>query len=185
MDAGSTTDGAPEPAASQGRRDRPWPALALAVTLAAAGCTVTSGPGTETVRGILGFGPEGSSAAQTTADPGGDVATRGSLEVPDTVQVGEGFTAAVRTVGLNGCWSAAGEDVSVEELTATIVPFDSTGRREGVACTTALVSLLHEVELSFGEAGEATVRVEGRRVIGQDGTDSEPMSLEAPVTVVP
>lgn len=187
MDAGLTDDGASEPAGSRVRRNLPRlavPVLALAVAVAA-GCTVTSGPGTETVRGILSFGPEGSGGAPATADPGRNGALQGTLEVPDTARVGKSFTATVRTVGRNGCWSSAGEDVSVDGLTATIVPFDSTGQRENVACTMALTSLLHEVELSFGEAGEAVVRVQGRRVIGREGSESEPMSLESTVTVVP
>lgn len=186
MDAGPTTDGALEPDASRARRTLSRPALsllALAVAVAAA-CTVTSGPGTETVRGILSIGAGGSDAAQATADRD-DGVLRGSLEVPDTVRVGERFTAAVRTVGRNGCWSPAGEDVSVDGLTATVVPFDSTGQRKDVACTTALTSLLHEVGISFGEAGEAVVRVDGRRVIDREGSGSEPMSLESTVTVVP
>ncbi len=194
MDAGSTTDETHEPLASRGHRDPGrghrdpgWLtvlALAVAATVAA-GCTVTSGPDTETVRGILSFGPEGSGDAPATADPGGDGALQGSLEAPDTVRVGESFPVTIRTVGLNGCWSSAGEDVSVDGLTATIVPFDSTGQREDVACTMALTSLLHEVELSFGEAGEAVVRVEGRRVIGREGSETEPLALEETVTVVP
>jgi hypothetical protein len=162
---------------------------------AAAACTVSSGPEAETVRGILGVGPPDSEMTrEPTPDPtpspstvpdGPADATEGSLEVPDTVRVGESFTATVRTVGRNGCWSSAGEDVSVDGLSATIVPFDSTGQREDVACTMALTSLLHEVGLSFGEAGEAVVRVEGRRVIGREGSESEPMSLVSTVTVVP
>lgn len=185
MDAGPTTDGA---AATDRRREPSWlavPALTLVLALAAA-CTVTSGPGTETVRGILSIGPDGTDTAATAASDLAEAGVlHGSLEVPDTVRVGESFTADVRTVGRNGCWSAAGEDVSVEGLAATVVPFDATGQQEGVGCTTALVSLRHEPTLRFDRAGEATVRVEGRRIIESGESESEPMSLEATVTVVP
>lgn len=159
--------------------------LLLGLAAAIAACTVSSGPGTERVRGILALG-SAEDAAQAAEPGGGDAArtTSGSLEVPDTVRVDETFTATVRTVGMNGCWSAAGEEVSAEGLTATIVPFDSTGEREGVACTMALVSLVHEVEIAFRRPGEATVRVEGRRVLDRGGRESEPMSLEATVAVV-
>lgn len=166
--------------------------LLLGLAAAIAGCTVSSGPGTERVRGILALGSAeeaaqaAEGAAQAAEPGGGDAAqtTSGSLEVPDTVRVDETFSATVRTVGMNGCWSAAGEEVSAEGLTATIVPFDSTGEREGVACTMALVSLVHDVELAFRRPGEATVRVEGRRVLDRGGRESEPMSLEATVAVV-
>lgn len=178
----------PAPSIPSPRPGRPAvPLLALAILVPAAGCTVLSGPESETVRGILAVGPSPTAAAGAVSpdhEPPDDP-PQGSLEVPDTVGVGEAFTAMVRTVGMNGCWAAAGEDVSVDGLTATIVPFDATGEREGVACTTALVSLRHDVRLTFREAGEAAVRVEGRRILEREGNDSEPMSLEATVTVVP
>lgn len=167
-------------------RKRAMALLVPGLLISVASCTVSSGPETETVRGILRFQPDVETTAAASTDPDGPAdVTEATIEAPDTVRVGETFPVTIRTVGLDGCWAAAGEDVTVEGLTATVVPFDSTGDREGVACTMALTSLLHEVELSFGEAGEARVRVEGRRVIGREGSETEPMSLESTVTVVP
>lgn len=189
MDAGRTTDRDLETATSRGRARPRWavPLLVVATAVAAAGCTVISGPGTETVRGILSI--ESSSTtpvrAATTHAPSHADALEGSIEAPDTVRVDEPFTATVRTIGRNGCWEAAGEDVSVEGLTATVVPFDREDRPEDAACTTALVSLSHDVELTFREEGEATIRAEGRRILGLDSGESEPMSLEVTVVVVP
>lgn len=187
MEAGSMEGGVPSNAqnypAARLRR-RAMPILAAGLAVAAAGCTAVSGPETETVRGILSF--EAPAATALSADlEGPSEATDGSLEVPDQVQVGETFTATIRTVGLDGCWAPVGEDVTVEGLTATVVPFDSRGDREGVVCTAALEFLDHAPQLAFQEPGEAVIRVEGRRVFGSDGAESEPMSLEATVTVVP
>lgn len=166
-------------------RRRAMPILAAGLAVAAAGCTAVSGPETDTVRGILSLEAPESTAAVSADVTGPSEVTEGSIEAPDTVRVGEAFTATIRTVGLNGCWAPAGEDVTVEGLTATVVPFDSTGEREGIACTAALEFLDHALQLAFEEAGEATIEVQGRRVFGLDGAESEPMSLEATVTVVP
>lgn len=167
-------------------RKRAMALLLPGLLASAVACTVFSGPETETVRGILQFQPDVETTASASTSPDGPTdASEGSLEAPDTVRVGETFPVTIRTVGLDGCWAPAGEDVTVEELTATVVPFDSTGEREGVACTAALVHLDHEVRLAFGAAGEAVIRVEGRRVVGRDGTGTEPLALEDTVTVVP
>lgn len=154
-------------------------AVLLASSLAALGCADVAEP-TDGVRGILRF----ESSATATAEGPSDV-TDGSIETPDTVRVGERFTAAVSTVGLDGCWQPVGQTLSVEGLTAEVVPFDADRGDEGRACTQALVSLDHPVRLSFDEPGEAVVRVEGRRVVGRDQGESEPLTLEATVTVVP
>lgn len=154
--------------------------------VAAVACGDVTEPG-EGQRGILRVEPAGSDgsvvAAAAASGPGD--ATEGSLEAPGQVRVGERFTATVTTVGLDGCWEPLGEDVSVEGLRAEIVPFDTDATEEGVACTQALVFLDHPVELSFEEPGEAVIRVEGRRVVGPDGSESEPLALETAVTVVP
>lgn len=167
-------------------RKRAMALLVAGLLVPVAACTVSSGPETDTVRGILRFQPDVETTAAASTDPDGPTdASEGSLEAPDTVRVDESFPVTIRTVGLNGCWAPAGEDVTVEALTATVVPFDSTGDREGVACTMALVHLDHEVRLAFEGAGEAVIRVEGRRVVGRDGTEAEPLALEETVTVVP
>lgn len=165
-------------------------ALAAALLcVTAATCGALTGPA-DGERGILRV-ERADPAASTdvgagpaaTAGPGD--ATEGSIEAPGQVRVGERFTATVTTVGLDGCWEPLDERVSVDGLDAVIVPFDTDGAEEGAVCTQALVFLDHPVELSFEEAGEAVVRVEGRRVVGIDGSESEPLALEATVTVVP
>lgn len=187
---GSTTpdDGGPERDAGRpSRTRRAGAALAASALLvaAAAACGDLTEPG-EGQRGILRVEPAGTAgsevAAAAAAGPGD--ATEGSIEAPSQVRVGERFTATVTTVGLDGCWEPLGEDVSVEGLRAEIVPFDTDATEEGVACTQALVLLDHPVQLSFDEPGEAVLRVEGRRVVGLDGSESEPLALETTVTVV-
>lgn len=149
------------------------------LVLAAAACSDLAGP-IAAQQGILRF----EAAGATTAEGPSDV-TDGSVEAPETVRVGERFTVTVTTVGLDGCWEPVDEEVTVDGLAASIVPFDREGEEEGVACTQALVSLDHPVTLSFGQAGEAVIRVDGRRVVGRDQRESDPLVLETTVDVVP
>lgn len=148
------------------------------LTLAATACSDLTGP-TGSQQGILRFEAARASAAEGPSD-----VTDGSLEAPEAVRVGERFTVTVTTVGLDGCWQPVDEEVTVDGLAASIVPFDRE-EEEGVACTQALVSLDHPVTLSFEQAGEAVIRVDGRRVVGRDQRESDPFVLETTVDVAP
>jgi hypothetical protein len=50
-------------------------------------------------------------------------------------------------------------------------------------CTAALVSLPRTVTITFAEAGEATIRVEGRVVRNGDLTGMQPVAVEKKVIV--
>lgn len=177
------TDDRPGPRAGDRRPSRRTPlaavAAAIVLSLAAIACGDATGPNAVS-RGILRF--EVAEVADTEGPSG---VTEGSIEAPDRVQVGETFIATVTTIGLNGCWRPVDEEVSMEGLAAEIVPFDTDARDEDLACTTALASLEHSVELSFDQPGEAVLTVQGRRVIGKTQDESEPLTLETTVSVVP
>lgn len=164
---------------SAGRAAALLAAFGLFLTLSA--CEDATGPTRGTNRGILEFSGGTASAAAQTAVPD---ALSGSIEAPDTVQAGESFPVTVRTVGLDGCWEPVMEEVTVTGLVADVIPFDSAEKPEGVACTAALELLDHDFSLTFDEAGTATIRVDGRRVVGRDFEEVEPISMEEQVTVV-
>lgn len=167
---------------------RPAGAAALILALAAvAACSDALSPDPVFLeRGILRFEPAAAPAsAASTATDGPASVTEGTIDAPDQVQVGETFLVRVSTVGLDGCWEPVDAQVAVEGLTATVEPLDSRGDRENVACTQALEFLEHPVELSFAEAGEAVIRVEGRSVVGREEAETTPITLEATVQVVP
>lgn len=164
-------------------------AMLASAALLAAWAGACTGPGDAARRGILRFETAGEAPAAVrrhTSPPreGPSGSTDGRIEAPEEVVAGETFTATISTVGMNGCWDAVDERVRVEGGVAVVVPFDTPDREEGVACTTALEFLEHPVHLSFDQPGDAVIRVEGRRVVGRDVRESEPLTLADTVRVV-
>lgn len=82
------------------------------------------------------------------------------VEVPDTVRAGEDFQVSVRTYG-GGCLSQDTTEVAVSGRLAQVVPYDLHSG-EG-ACPDVLRTFDHEAVVRFEEAGEAEVRIIGRR----------------------
>lgn len=83
------------------------------------------------------------------------------VTAPDTVAVGETFTASVRTYG-NGCVEEGSTEVQVNELSATVTPFD---RHSGAdVCPAVLRTHEHQATLAFEEVGDAVVTFRGRSV---------------------
>ncbi len=139
--------------------------LALPAALAvAAGCggDDVTGPGEVTWLGIVEFhgdGPEVSAPASAT--------------------VGEEFTVTVRTFG-GGCFSKGPTRVDTVDAVIRIRPFDLAPDDPDVVCPDVLRIFEHRADLTFGEAGERTVRIVGRRV---DGEVDEVIELDRTVTV--
>jgi hypothetical protein len=77
----------------------------------------------------------------------------------DTVQAGTPLSVSIRTVG-NGCYSKGPTDAGVRGLKATVTPYDFV--RVADVCTEVLKSFDHEAQVTFGQPGEATVRVRVR-----------------------
>ena len=91
-----------------------------------------------------------------TIDGGGPL--QRVIEGPAVVSRGQSFTVTVATFG-NGCVTAAGADVVIDGLISTITPYDVVVR---ATCPDILKTFPRAVQLSFGQAGAATVRVNGR-----------------------
>jgi hypothetical protein len=93
----------------------------------------------------------------------GVVGEEPDIQVPDAATGGEELTVRVTTYGLDGCWSKGETAVSVEDMTATVRPYDHepTGDR---ICTQAIQEFSHEATLTFDRAGTGRVVVEGRRL---------------------
>ena len=100
------------------------------------------------------------------------------LRAPASATVDQPFFVTVITHDSSSCTTSAGARVEVEGLTAIITPFDRKPRTSG-PCTADLAQHPREVELTFGQQGQATIRV-----IGQN-FDGEPTTTKQDITVTP
>jgi hypothetical protein len=170
---------------------RAYPKIAAVVALAAwaAACdTTTAPPEGRSEIGIIEWHATSVSTFAANAAVGvEDPYDPPVLVAPDTVQAGVPFDAVVTTIGASGCWSAGGARVSASAALAVITPYDIAPRHhangEPLFCTAALVRLPRTVQLTFGQRGEATIRVEGRVVHDGDVARSVPGSIERRVIV--
>jgi len=80
------------------------------------------------------------------------------IDAPAQASLGQSFSVTVSTFG-NSCVTAAGADVTIDGLVATITPYDVV---VGGVCLEYLKAYPRVVQLSFGQAGAATIRVNGR-----------------------
>lgn len=157
--------------------------LALACVLAAAcdGAELATAPDGGGVRavGILAW------VANPVAGPGsgGPGAPRPGVTAPDTVRAGAPFSVVVTTVGPTVCWAAAGAQVEMQPGVANITPFDYTPEDQWTACGDALLELPRSVTVSFPQAGEAVLRVMGRRVVAGNFQAEERVVLEKKIHV--
>lgn len=106
------------------------------------------------------------------------------VDVPDTVHAGRSFPLTVRTIGVDGCWSADGGALQQRGDTIVIQPFD---RHSGaVACTTVIAAdgLEHPFTASFDAPGEGIIRVRGHRVRQGDRDFELPVTVERKVVVI-
>ncbi len=100
------------------------------------------------------------------------------LSAPASVTVNQPFTVTVITHGSSSCTTPVGAKVEVEGLAAIIIPVDQKPLRS-IPCSADLAKHPREVELTFSQAGEATIWV-----IGQN-FDEEPTTNEYSITVMP
>ncbi len=154
----------------------------LAVTLLATACgtslTLPDSADAGRVVGILEWtqAPTGGGLGEPPPGPG--------VTAPDTVRAGEPFRATVTTVGPSICWTAAGASLELEPAVAVVTPYDHTPEDERTGCGDAVVALPRSVELRFTRAGEAILRVHGRKVVGREMRSAEhPMVLEKRIVV--
>ena len=126
--------------------------LAICFVLLGA-CSILTGPERRRVIGVI--------------DPESGLV---SLRAPDTAAARTPFEVTVTTYGSSTCTRADGAEVSVTGVIAEIVPYDFE-RVEGT-CTADLAPFPRDVALRFDTAGEAVVRVRGRRPSYEPGGDS-------------
>jgi hypothetical protein len=159
--------------------------LVLSGSLALGACDLVSGPGGRRVgvlewdrastRRSLGTSLDLSRAGEPTPQ---------AVSAPDTVGAGEAFTVIVRTKGADGCWEAAGTEVTRGASLAVIAPYDRYERKPDHGCLDGNIEIDHPVELTFAHPGEAIIRVRGRKIVGQEfNQDGEPIEVEKRVHV--
>ena len=160
----------------------------LAVLAAAAivtGCSDATGPDPSLREvGILQLGgatTESAASPDSTVSwdrPPGDstfTAPR-TIEVSDTVVVGEAFSVIVYSIGINGCWGPDGQDDTVAGRIIEITPYDLHSGAD--ACIEMMSFLPHEKTFTVDQPGEWTIRARGRRVRGGDTGNSTPVVAE-------
>ena len=161
-------------------RPRAW---ALVAGLLLSACSESAGPERTIEReGVLRWF---ASETGVGGDPTWPEPDEVVLEAPDTVAAGTAFPVVVRTLGRSACWEVARTEVENRPAAAEILPVDRDRMTEGLACAAVLVTLLHDAELTFTEPGEATIRVVGRLVIGDDFSEGDIFVVERGVTVLP
>jgi hypothetical protein len=89
--------------------------------------------------------------------PDDEVATSPVQVSADTVRAGRILTVTVLTTG-NGCYAKGPTEVRVDGLAATVTPYDYFDLR-AEACADVLQEFRHRAEITFEEAGAATVRI--------------------------
>ncbi len=99
-----------------------------------------------------------------------------TIEVRDTVVVGEAFSIIVSSIGINGCWAPDGQDDTVAGRIIEITPYDLHSGAD--ACPEILSFLPHQRTFTVDQAGEWTIMARGRRVRGGDAGNSTPVVAE-------
>lgn len=114
--------------------------------------------------------------------PGSDVlAPPRVIIAPDSVDAGVAFDVTVTTIGLSGCWAAAGEWVGQGDGVLEIIPTDVHSGAE--VCTDMLSYLAHPSRVRLDTPGEWTIRVKGRRLRHGDEVWEELVTAERRIVV--
>jgi len=107
------------------------------------------------------------------------------LDAPDEVQAGTPFEVTVTTLALNGCYERDREDIEQQDEVIEITPYDrDPSAGSGDSCPDVVGALDSTVELQFDTPGEALIRLNGQRVIGNDFSNRDDTVIEHDVTVV-
>jgi hypothetical protein len=159
--------------------------------LATAGCSEPVGPVQQLKElGVLQVveygGPyvigDGDPAVNWSVPPGtGVLVPPRVLVTPDTVRAGVPFDVVVTTIGMNGCWSAAGLWPRFVERGLDLIPTDV--HSGATFCTEMALYLEHHVRITIATPGEFTLRVKGRRLRHGDAAWEEPVSAHRTIVV--
>ena len=110
-----------------------------------------------------------------------------ALAVPDTVVVGQQFTATTFTIG-GGCYRIGDTEATVGNVSAEVRPFDLfLDPGPNGACTADLAYFPHTATFAFRQPGTATVRVvgtAGRSGFGVPTAETPRVTIEKTVVVV-
>lgn len=158
----------------------------LIVALLLSGCDAF-GSGDDDPEPIVEVGVIAWDAEARAAGPEASILPDGFtvLDAPDEVQAGTAFEVTVTTLALNGCYERDREEIEQQDTVIEITPYDrDPSAGSGDSCPDVVGALDSTVELQFNTPGEAIIRLNGRRVLGQDPSDSESAVIEHEVTVV-
>ncbi|MES3630545.1 MAG: hypothetical protein PPP56_10305 [Longimonas sp.] len=163
--------------------------LAVGLLLLAASFSLTScdlfgsDDGSAVDVGVVDWKAEPASV-ETPASSKLNLETFEPLTAPDTVQAEVSFEVTARTVAPVGCFTTEREDVEQESNTIAITPYDRDPRGPGDACTDNVITLPRTLDLQFDTPGDALIRLNGQRVIGNDFSNRDDTVIEHEVTVV-
>ena len=156
--------------------------LACAAAVLLSACQMSTTPEHRRVVGILEWvrTAPGSSAGRAAAEGSRPPEM---VVAPDTVQAGVPFTAVITTIGFDSCWDADGASIESNPQLAVVTPYDRYSRSEEQGCLTMHFPLQHAVQVTFTQPGEAILRVNGRKVSGQDFESGTPIQVERRIHV--
>ncbi|PEN08793.1 hypothetical protein CRI93_03280 [Longimonas halophila] len=162
--------------------------LLLATALFLTGCDLFgSDDGSAVDVGIVEWETDASNnASAQTYSASGEPYTEDfePLTAPDTVQVGESFEVEVRTVAANGCYEADRVETERDALLIEITPYDRDPTDAETACPHVIGLLKRTLNLQFDTPGDALIRLNGQRVIGNDFSNRDDTVIEHDVVVV-
>jgi hypothetical protein len=138
--------------------------VVVAVLAVASGCGVHD-PDTRRIVGLIDANP-----------------AMGTIQAPDTVQLGATFSATVNSFG-NSCTRPDSVELTLEPARARVIPFDRIPADEDVICVDNLGALPHPVELRFTAPGTATIVAEG--MVYGTSFERVPGTVTKAVVVVP
>jgi len=159
--------------------------LLLATALFLTGCDLFgSNDGSAVDVGVVAWETEQASV-ETPASSKLNLETFEPLTTPDTVQVGQSFEVEIQTTGPDSCYEADRVETEQDALLIEVTPYDRdrTGE-DGLQCPQEPIIIKRTLDLQFDTPGEALIRLNGQRVIGNDFSNRDDTVIEHDVTVV-
>jgi len=158
--------------------------LLLATALFLTGCDLfgsDDGPAVDV--GIVAW--ETGQASAATLASSLNLETFEPLTAPDTVQANTTFEVVVRTITATSCYEAARTDIDTDDARVVgITPYDHDPTASDVVCPDAISTVERTLDLQFDTPGDALIRLNGQRVIGNDFSNRDDTVIEHDVTVV-
>ncbi|PEN08794.1 hypothetical protein CRI93_03285 [Longimonas halophila] len=159
--------------------------LLLAASFSLTGCDLFgSDDGSAVDVGVVDWEAEQASV-ETPASSKLNLETFEPLTAPDTFQANTTFEVVVRTITATSCYEAARTDIDTDDARVVgITPYDHDPTASDVVCPDAISTVERTLDLQFDTPGDALIRLNGQRVIGNDFSNRDDTVLEHDVTVV-